>query len=131
MQGIFEKGKKHIKLFVDESIYSLSSIYAAGYVFLDRAHIYLDKGRGSTIVVWLFPKDKKDDLEALGMEFYNELLNYAHYFSNMKANAGIIKALMQRALFSAAPSLVNDAGKKEIENLIDELEQEEKKTRSS
>jgi len=37
-----------------------------------------------------------------------------------------MKVLLQRALFSASPSIVKDAEEKEIENLIKELEAEEK-----
>ncbi|MDD5583928.1 MAG: hypothetical protein PHV55_02580 [Candidatus Omnitrophica bacterium] len=130
MHNILEKGKEYVKLAVDERIYPLSTIYAAGYVFLDKAYIYLDKGNNGHITVWLFPKEKKDNPETVGMDFYNELLNYAHYFSNLKANAEIVKTLMQRALFSAAPSLAQEAGKREVEGLIEELEakSEKKKT---
>jgi His-Xaa-Ser system protein HxsD len=125
MQKILEKANHGVKLTVDPSIYPLSTIYAAGYVFLDKAYVYLDKDNQGKIIVWLFPKNKKESLDHLGMDFYNELLNYAHYFSNLKANAGVVKALMQRALFSVAPSLANEAGKKEIEDLIGELQDKE------
>jgi len=37
-----------------------------------------------------------------------------------------MKVLLQRALFSASPSIVKEAEEKEIENLIKELEAEEK-----
>ncbi|MEI8348841.1 MAG: hypothetical protein WCI77_01690 [Candidatus Omnitrophota bacterium] len=87
----------------------------------------MDKDAHSRVAVWIYPKDKSCDIGQLGMEFSNELLNYAHYFTSLKANAGIMKALLQRALFSAAPSLVNEMGKQEVESVIDELEQEEKK----
>ena len=39
-----------------------------------------------------------------------------------------MKVLLQRALFSASPSIVKEAEDKEIENLIKELEAEEKQT---
>lgn len=122
MQKFLKKDKVSVQLIIDPEIYPLATVYAAGYVFLDRAYIYLDKGAGGKVIAWLFPKNKKENLDALGMDFYNELLNYAHYFNNLKINAGVIKALIQRALFSAAPSLVNEAGKKEIEELIDNID---------
>jgi len=127
MRNIIEKGKKWVKLVVDASVYPLSAVYSSGYVFLDRAHIYLDKGAKGKILVWLFPKNKKEDLKRMGLDFYNELLNYSHYLSSVKANAEAVKLLMQRALFSAAPSLVQEAEEKEIQDLIKELEEEEKK----
>ncbi len=78
------------------------------------------------MAVWLKPKKETKDLEKLALEFSDELLNYAHYFSTLKINADNMKTLLQRALFSASPSIVKEAEEKEIENLIKELEQEEK-----
>lgn len=125
MKNILEKTKTGVKLTAEPTIYPLSTIYASGYAFLDKAYIYLDKDDQGKIIIWLFPKNKDENLNTLGMNFYNELINYAHYFNNLKINAGVIKALMQRALFSAAPSLANEAGKKEIEDLIGELQDKE------
>ena len=119
--------KGWIKLSVDSKVYPLGTIYSAGYVFLDRAYIYLDREKGDKIAIWLLPKDKKETQNNLKGEFLNELLNYAHYFNSLKANAESMKMLMQRALFSAAPSLVKDSEEKEIEDLIKELEEEESK----
>jgi len=126
MNPILKKGKDWVQLSVEPKVYPLSSVYAAGYVFLERAYIYLDQDANGKIVVWLFARNTKDDMRSLGLEFYNELLNYAHYFSSLKANAEAVKTLMQRALFSAAPSLASEAAEKKIEELIDELEKEEK-----
>jgi len=116
-----------IKLSVDSKVYPLGTIYSAGYVFLDRAYIYLDREKDDKIAVWLLPKNKKESQNNLKGDFLNELLNYAHYFNSLKANAEAMKMLMQRALFSAAPSLVQESEEKEIEDLIKELEKEEKK----
>ena len=126
MKKILCKQDGGIKLAVDLKVYPLSTVYSAGYVFLDRAFVYLDKEKNGKVAVWLFPKDKKEDTERLGMDFYNELLNYAHYFTSLKANAESMKMLLQRALFSAAPSLVQESEEKEIQDLIKELEEEEK-----
>lgn len=127
MQKIIKKEKDSIKLSIDSKIYPLSTVYSAGYVFLDRAYIYLDREDKDRMLINLFPKDKKEDLDQLGMEFYNELLNYAHYFTSLKANADTLKTLMQRALFSVSPSLVQESEEKEIQDLIKELEEEEVK----
>ncbi|MCM8797238.1 MAG: hypothetical protein NC923_05095 [Candidatus Omnitrophica bacterium] len=126
--SVLEKNEKEdfVKLCVDSRVYSKESIFAAGYIFLDRAYIYLDKEAVDKIGVWLYRKDKKENLDILGKEFYNELLNYAHYFSSLKTNAESLKLILQRALFSAAPSMVQEAEEKEIEDLIKELEEEEK-----
>ncbi|MBL7197603.1 MAG: hypothetical protein ISS47_05850 [Candidatus Omnitrophica bacterium] len=127
MQKFIKKENNSVKLLVDSKVYSLSTIYSAGYVFLDRAYVYLDKDNKGKIIVWLFPKNKKENLDKLGMEFYNELLNYAHYFSSLKVNNDVLKTLIQRALFSTSPSLVQEAEEKEIQDLVKELEEEEKK----
>jgi His-Xaa-Ser system protein HxsD len=127
MHHIINKGKNWVKLAIDTRVYSLATVYSSGYVFLDRVYIYLDKDNNKNGVnVWLFPKNKKENLNTLGMDFYNELLNYAHYFSSLRANAEVVKLLTQRAFFSAAPSLVKEEEEKEIEDLIKELEEEEK-----
>lgn len=118
--------KDYAKLALNPKIYSKETIFAAGYVFLDRAYVILDEERDG-IIVYLYPQEKATDLKKLGMDFYNELINYAHYFSRAKANAEAVKAIMQRAFFSAAPSLVQEAEDKEIQDLIKELEDEEKK----
>lgn len=127
MQKFLTKGKDWVKLIVDIRVYPLSTVYSSAYVFLDKAYIYLDKDSKEKVAVWLFPKAKKENLNKLGMDFYNELINYAHYFSSLKTNAETVKLLLQRALFSAAPSLVKEAEEKEIQDLIKELEEEEKK----
>ena len=125
MKKIVKTGKGFAKLTVNQKVYSLPTIYSAGYVFLDRAYLYLDKDTKGRIIIWLFPKNKKEDFEKLAMDFYNELINYAHYNTSLKANSEVIKMLMQRALFSAAPSLAQEAEESEIQDLIKELEEEE------
>ena len=114
----------YAELRVNSKIYSKETIFAVGYVLLDKAYILLDMDKGD-IVVYLYPQQKGTDLRQLCLEFCNELVNYSHYFSRVKNNAEAIKSLMQRALFSAAPSLVQESEEKEIEDLIKELEKEE------
>ena len=115
-----------IKVPVDLKVYPLQSIHSAGYVFMDRAHVKLEEEKKEEVAVWLKPKKDTQDLEKLALEFCDELLNYAHYFSSLKTNAENMKVLLQRALFSASPSIVKEAEEKEIEDLIKQLETEEK-----
>ena len=129
MAKIVQQEGGWFKLRVDTAIYSLAAVYAAAYVFLEMVYVYLDseKSSGNKIVVWLLPKKNlKDNQENFGLEFYNELLNYAHYYSSLTANADALKALMQRALFSAAPPLIKEMHKKQAEELIEDLAREEK-----
>ena len=121
----FEKAEGWIKVPVDLKVYPLQSIHSSGYAFMDRAHVRLEEEKKDLVAVWLKPKNDAKELEKLALEFSEELLNYAHYFSSLKTNAENMKLLLQRALFSASPSIVKEAEEKEIENLIKELEAEE------
>lgn len=127
MKTKFEKNEGWIKVPVDLKVYPLQSVHSAGYVFMDRAHVKLEEEKKDLVAAWLKPKKEAQDLEKLALEFSDELLNYAHYFSSLKINGENMKNLLQRALFSASPSIVKEAEEKEIENLIKELEAEEKK----
>lgn len=112
----------HAIVSVNPEVYSLPTIYSAAYVFLDKAYFVLDKDVNK-ILVYIKPKDKTDP-ERLGMEFHNELLNYANYSNRVNENNEIIKMIVQRALLSADTSLAQDMEDKEIEDLIKELERE-------
>ena len=128
MKTKFEEKEGWIKVSVDLKVYPLQSVHSSGYVFMDRAHVKLEEEKKDLVAVWLKPKKESQDLEKLALEFSDELLNYAHYFSSLKTNAENMKILLQRALFSASPSIVKEAEEKEIENLIKELEAEEKQS---
>src|SRR5208283_2002223 len=124
----FEKAEDWVKVPVNLKVYPLQSVHSSGYAFMDRAHVRLEEGKKGMVEVWLKPKNDTHDLQKLALEFSDELLNYAHYFSSLKTNAENMKILLQRALFSASPSIVKESEEKEIENLIKELEAEEKQT---
>ncbi len=126
MKGKFIQSDGWVKVVVQTKVYALQAVYAAGYVMMDKAYIYLDMDAKDKVAVWLKPKGKAD-MDQLAMDFCQELLNYAHYFASLKVNAESMKILLQRALFSAAPSMVKEAEEKEIQDLIKELEQEEEK----
>ena len=126
MKTQFEKVDDWVKVPVDLKVYPLQSVHSSGYAFMDRAHVRLEEEKKDVVAVWLKSKNESQDLQKLALEFSDELLNYAHYFSSLKANAENMKVLLQRALFSASPSIVKEAEEKEIENLIKELEAEEK-----
>ena len=126
MKSKFEITEDWVKVPVNLKVYPLQSVHSSGYAFMDRAHVRLEEGKKDQVAVWLKPKNDKQDLQKLALEFSDELLNYAHYFSSLKINADNMKILLQRALFSASPSIVKEAEDKEIENLIKELEAEEK-----
>ncbi|MEI7998125.1 MAG: hypothetical protein WCH62_01285 [Candidatus Omnitrophota bacterium] len=126
MKAKFEIADGWVNVPVNLKMYPLQTIHSSGYAFMDRAHVRLEEEKKDIVAVWLKPKKDKQDLQDLALQFSDELLNYAHYFSSLKANAENMKVLLQRALFSASPSIVKEAEEKEIENLIKELEAEEK-----
>lgn len=124
MDGAFKLKNGYIELKVNSKIYSKETIFAAGYIFLDRCYILLDKNKDN-LIIHLYPKSSKVNKKKVALDFYNELLNYAHYFSRTSTNSDTIKLIMRRALFSAAPSLIEEAQDKEIKKLIKSLEEEE------
>ena len=126
MKKNFEKANGWICVPVSLKMYSLQAVHSAGYVYMDKAHIKLDENGSDGVAVWLKPKNGTD-LDSLALSFCDELLNYAHYFDSVKVNGESMKLLLQRALFSASPSMVKEAEDKEIEDLIKELEAEEEK----
>ncbi len=126
MNTKFEKVDDWVKVPVNLKVYPLQAVHSSGYAFMDRAHVRLEEEKKDVVAVWLKPKNDTQDPQKLALEFSDELLNYAHYFSSLKVNAENMKVLLQRALFSASPSIVKEAEDKEIEDLIKELEAEEK-----
>ena len=130
MKQKFEQSEGWIKVPVDLKAYPLQAIHSAGYAFMDKSFVKLEEEKKDLVAVWLKPKENVKDLEKIALEFCEELLNYAHYFSSLKVNGDNMKTLLQRALFSASPSMVKEAEEKEIENLIKELEAEEDQSSS-
>ena len=94
-----EKGKS-VSIIVDSSIYPLDVVTSASYVFLDNAYIFIDGDPAKKLIVNMIPK-KDHDPEKLGMEFNNELLNYAFYKKQSEKNAPVKEAIIQRALMTA------------------------------
>ncbi|MFH1511192.1 MAG: hypothetical protein ABIF10_05855 [Candidatus Woesearchaeota archaeon] len=97
--------KVHIE--VNPCLYTLETIYAASYVFLDRAYVLLDGDPKKSVVVSLKPKSKVD-LARLGLEFMNELLNYADYERRARETRTLRETILQRALMTNDPTLCDD-----------------------
>ncbi len=100
---------------VNPKIYSLDIVYYAAYVLMDRAYITLGGDPEKEILVELRPQSNTD-LETLGREFNNELLNYAVYMKQSAKNQRLREAILQRVLLTnlATPegetgNSVNDA----------------------
>lgn len=111
---------------VNPKIFPLEVVYSATYSLMDKAYSIIDGDPEEEIFVELKPKDKKLDLEQLGREFNNELLNYAVYMVQNSKNQDLINTLIQRAfLTNSAPSVpqntVNDKPVDEKDTSVDEF----------
>ncbi len=93
-----------VGLTLSPKIYPIDVVYAAAYVFLDRCYIVLDGDPEREILVEVRPKKADQDLERLGFEFYNELLNYATFKSRSAKSKNIRETIVQRALLTAEES---------------------------
>ncbi|MBT3303699.1 hypothetical protein HN592_05185 [Candidatus Woesearchaeota archaeon] len=94
-----------VKIKVNTSIYPLETIYSALYVFLDRAYVLLDGNPKKNVIVNLKPKCD-EDLNIIGQEFNNELINYASYKEISERNKEVKKILLSRALLTNNPQSV-------------------------
>ena len=101
---VYKKENK-VLLSVNPKIYPLDVIYSASYAFLEKNYILLDGNPRTKVIVELKPK-KKYDLEKLGREFNNELLKYADYKKRSEQTKKIREMIIQRALFTNDPLLV-------------------------
>ncbi|MFH0831374.1 MAG: hypothetical protein V1886_00695 [archaeon] len=111
---------------INPQIYSMQVIYAAAYSMLDRAYIILDGNPKKEIIVQIFRKNGKD-AEKIKQEFYDELINYGNYYASLKREKDIVKMILERALFSANPSIAEEAEEKEIEELLRDLDETKSK----
>ena len=89
-------------LSLDIGLYPRDVLYAAAYVFLDRAYVLLDRD-GSRFLVHLRGKQALDEptLRAMGGEFENELLAQALRHRVVKANQRIIDGITALAIGGA------------------------------
>ncbi len=110
-------------LSINPKVYPLDVIYSAAYVFLDGAYILLDGDPKKEIFVELKPKEggDKQELEKLGREFYNELINYSDYKKRAQNTKKIREILLQRALITNDPSVLGG----EFEDLMEESEDDD------
>ena len=115
-----EDGKVILK--INPKLYPLDLIYSASYIFLDRAYVLLAGDPEKEILVRLKPKTK-EELDNLGDEFMNELINYANYHQRSEQTMNIREMLLHRALMTNDPDVVNEQGNS---NDIDHHEMEKK-----
>ncbi len=92
-----------LTLSLDSSLYPRDVLYAAAYVFLDRAYVLLDRVE-TRFVVHIRGKQLLDEptLRAMTGEFENELLAQALRLRVIKANQRIIESVTTLAIAGAA-----------------------------
>ena len=98
-------------LSLDVGLYSRDVLYAAAYVFLDRAYVLLDRVE-SRFVVHLRGKRPLDEatLQAMAGEFENELLAQALRHQVVDANQRIIEDVVAVAIAGAAGDVEGSSG---------------------
>jgi His-Xaa-Ser system protein HxsD len=97
-------------LTIDASVYPLSALYGASYIFIDRCYVLLDRPDPAHYRVTLAPKKPGADAEALRAlvgEFANELLSCAWRAQIAEENRALIESVTTSALAGAMgpPSL--------------------------
>jgi His-Xaa-Ser system protein HxsD len=92
-----------LTLSLDADLYPRDVLYAAAYVFIDRAYVLLDQA-GARFLVHLRGKQALDEapLRALAGEFANELLAQALRLRVVNANQKIIEQITSLAISGAA-----------------------------
>jgi len=101
-----------LTLSLDVGLYPREVLYAAAYVFLDRAYVLLDRN-GQRFVVQVRGKQPLDEaaLHAMFGEFENELLAQALRLRVVRANQRIINDITSLAIHGATVGVAssNDA----------------------
>jgi len=100
-----------LTLSLDVGLYPRDVLYAAAYVFLDRAYVLLDR-QDSRFVVHLRAKRPLDEptLQAMAGEFENELLAQALRHQVVDANQRIIEDVVAVAIAGAAGDVEGTGG---------------------
>ena len=97
-------------LSLDSTLYPRDVLYAAAYVFSDRAYSLLDRV-DERFVVHVRGKQPSDEaaLRAMAGEFENELLAQALRLRVVKANQRIIESMTTLAIAGAAGGMNEDS----------------------
>ena len=89
----------HVLVSVNPKIFPMEIIRGASYTITDKAYVVISGNPNEEVIVELRPK-KNQDLETLGREFNNELLNYYVYVDQSERNRSLREMIMKRALMT-------------------------------
>jgi len=97
-----DAGSSTMTLSLDADLYPREVLYAAAYVFLDRAYVVLDRAE-ARFLVHLRGKQalEEADLRALAGELENELLAQALRLKVFNANKNLIECITALAISGA------------------------------
>lgn len=101
------KNKEGIKIAINAKVYPLEAIYAAAYVFLDKAYIFLEGDPAKKIFVNI--KSKEEDGPSVEKkikgEFLNELINCGLRQKISEKNSKLREYIVGAALLGASGKL--------------------------
>ena len=101
-----------LTLSLDVSLYPRDVLYAAAYVFLDRAYVLLDRQDSRFIVRFRSKRPLEEAVfQAMAGEFENELLAQALRHQVFDANQRIIEDVVAVAIAGAAAGAEPDMGR--------------------
>ena len=108
---VLDAATSSLTLSLDVGLYPRDVLYAAAYIFLDRAYVLLDRV-DSRFIVHLRGKRPFDEatLHAMAGEFENELLAQALRHRVVDANQRIIEDVVAVAIAGAASGAEPDGG---------------------
>lgn len=109
MKSNLEINKKDgcILISVNPKFYPVDVVMSVAYIFTDKNYILVDGDPSEEIIVEIHPKENTVELENIGREFNNELINYASYAIQAIKNSKIREAIMKRVTMTNAPKLDN------------------------
>ena len=98
------KNKEGIKIAINAKVYPLEAIYAAAYVFLDKAYIFLEGDPEKKIVVSIKAKEGSDTniIKKIKGEFLNELVNCGLRQKISERNSKLREYIVGAALLGAS-----------------------------
>lgn len=102
MQGNLEINKKDnvVMISVNPKIYPLDVVLSSAYLFTNDYYVLVDGDPVEEIIVELRPKDKNEDIEKIGRNFNNELINYATYTVQTIKNEKLREAILNRVMLT-------------------------------
>jgi His-Xaa-Ser system protein HxsD len=101
-----EKSKNLVTVAINPKVFPLPIVYSAAYIMIDKAYVVLDGDPEQQLIVRLRAKEKEADLEGLGRQLNDELLNYASYMVQTAKNKEIRDAIVQRAFLTQSQAVV-------------------------